>query len=92
MPGVRAHVIVSGRVQGVWYRGTTRDVATKLGLRGWVRNLPDGNVEAVFEGEKEIVDKMVRWCHEGPTHARVDRADVEWEEPTNEFSEFSIRY
>ena len=68
----RAHVFVSGRVQGVFFRAWTSDRARGLGLAGWVRNRFDGRVEAVFEGTPESVDEMVRLCHEGPDHARVD--------------------
>lgn len=71
----RAHVLVSGRVQGVWFRESTRQEATARGVHGWVRNLPDGRVEAVFEGPHEAVDAMVAWCRHGPAPARV--ADVE---------------
>lgn len=88
----RAHVWVSGWVQGVFFRAHTRDTALSLGLRGWVRNLPDGRVEAVFEGEDEALDKMVSWCRKGPAAGRVDDVEVEWEESTGEFEDFSIAY
>ncbi len=88
----RAHVWVSGWVQGVFFRAHTRDTALSLGLRGWVKNLPDGRVEAVFEGEDDALNKMVSWCHKGPAAARVDDVEVEWEEPTGEFEDFSIAY
>ncbi|MFN6517395.1 MAG: acylphosphatase [Nostoc sp. CreGUA01] len=78
---IRAHVFISGRVQGVGYRYATVDTATQLGLTGWVRNLPDNRVEAVFEGAREIVDEMVRWCHSGPPAAVVKEVAVEYEEP-----------
>jgi len=68
---IRRHVIVSGRVQGVWFRESTRREAERLGLAGWVRNLPDGNVEAVFEGPVHAVDEVTAWCHHGPSGARV---------------------
>ncbi|MDY6768652.1 MAG: acylphosphatase [Candidatus Nanohaloarchaea archaeon] len=77
----RAHVHVSGKVQGVFFRATTRDKARELGVNGWVRNLPDGRVEAVFEGEQEKVEKMLQFCHEGPDAARVENVEVEDEEP-----------
>jgi acylphosphatase len=88
----RAHVFVSGKVQGVYYRATTRDEARERGVAGWVKNLDDGRVEAVFEGEKDDVEAMVEWCHEGSSAARVDGVEVEWEEPTGEFDGFEIRY
>jgi acylphosphatase len=77
----RAHVFVSGRVQGVFYRANTRDTARDLGVDGWVRNLDDGRVEAIFEGPQEYVEEMVDWCHDGSPSARVEDVDVEYEEP-----------
>jgi len=87
---VRAHVFVSGRVQGVYYRANTRDTARDRGVDGWVRNLDDGRVEAVFEGDRETVESMVAWCHEGSPRARVDDVEVEYEQPTGE-NGFRIR-
>ncbi|MBD6618482.1 acylphosphatase [Komarekiella sp. 'clone 1'] len=78
---IRAHVFISGRVQGVGYRYATVDTASQLGLTGWVRNLPDDRVEAVFEGTREVVEEMVRWCHSGPPAAVVKEVVVEYEEP-----------
>jgi acylphosphatase len=71
----RAHVFVSGRVQGVWFRESTRRRADELGVRGWVRNLPDGRVEALFEGDPSAVRLAVEYVREGPAHARVDQVD-----------------
>ena len=68
----RAHVYISGRVQGVFFRQSALEQARRLGLGGWVRNRLDGRVEAVFEGEPAALDAMVKWCHEGPPHAYVD--------------------
>jgi len=67
----RRHVIVSGRVQGVWFRDSMRREAERLGLSGWVRNLPDGSVEAAFEGQPDAVENLTEWCHHGPPGARV---------------------
>jgi acylphosphatase len=78
---IRAHVFISGRVQGVGYRYSTMDEADRLGVHGWVRNLPDGRVEAVFEGSKTVVEEMIRWCHKGPSAAVVKDVAVEYEEP-----------
>ncbi len=86
----RAHVRVRGRVQGVFFRSEARDRASSLRVGGWVRNLPDGSVEAVFEGEPARVDSLVAWCRRGPAGARVDDVDVEWTEPLGE-TQFSIR-
>jgi acylphosphatase len=78
---VRAHVFISGRVQGVGYRFSTIEQADNLGVTGWVRNLPDGRVEAVFEGNQAAVEEMIRWCHRGPRSAVVKDVAVEYEEP-----------
>lgn len=77
----RAHVFVSGRVQGVFYRATTRETARERGVDGWVRNLADGRVEAVFEGPEDAVESVVEWCHEGSPAASVENVDVEFEDP-----------
>lgn len=81
----KVHVFVSGKVQGVFFRSSTKDKAEELGLSGWVRNLPDGRVEAVFEGDKEDVDKMVDWCRKGPEYARVTGVEIIVDEYKGEF-------
>ena len=86
----RAEVVVRGAVQGVFFRVETQDRARSLRLAGWVRNTPDGSVEAVFEGDDERVDSMVDWCRRGPRGARVHDVDVTWTEVQNEDG-FSIR-
>jgi acylphosphatase len=88
---IRAHVFVSGRVQGVFYRASTRDAARERDVDGWVRNLDDGRVEAVFEGSEESVEALVEWCHTGSPAATVEDVDVAYEEPTGE-SGFRVRY
>ncbi len=85
----RAHVLVSGRVQGVFFRASTRQRASELGVSGWVANRPDGRVEAVFEGGPAAVRRMVEWMHEGPERATVDGVEVDYEEPRGE-SGFSV--
>jgi acylphosphatase len=80
----RARVVVRGRVQGVFFRVETRDRARSLGLTGWVRNAPDGSVEAVFEGDRERIESMLAWCRRGPSLAQVDDVQAEWEEPVGE--------
>lgn len=87
---VRAHVRVEGRVQGVFFRTETRERARSRGVDGWVRNDSDGTVEAVFEGRRDAVDSLVRWCGEGPRGARVADVRVEWEDPRGEEG-FGIR-
>lgn len=92
MPMLRAHVYVYGRVQGVFFRASTRDEAKAIGIKGWVKNRHNGSVEAVFEGEKDTVDKIVKWCKKGPAGAYVERVDVSWDKYLGEFDEFTIAY
>lgn len=89
---VRAHIHVSGMVQGVFFRSETRSQANKLNVKGWVRNLPDRRVEAVLEGEKEDVEKLIEFCKRGPVGARVTKVEVLWQSYTGEFRDFRIRY
>jgi len=89
---VNVHVIISGRVQGVWFRANTKQMAEQLGLTGWVRNTSDGCVEAVFEGEEHLINKMIEWCNQGSPLSKVKNVDVKNQESTNEFSDFSIRH
>jgi acylphosphatase len=88
----RAHIIVHGIVQGVFFRYRTEQEAVGLKLTGWVKNLPDGTVEIVCEGEKDAVEKLVRWSRTGPSGAFVERTDVSFEEHTGRFSKFEIRH
>ncbi|ADJ15244.1 acylphosphatase [Halalkalicoccus jeotgali] len=81
MSRTRAHLFASGTVQGVYYRASTRDTAREHGVSGWVRNVDDGRVEAVFEGTREDVEAMVGWCHEGSPAAQVEDVEVEYGEP-----------
>jgi acylphosphatase len=86
----RRRVLLAGRVQGVWFRESCREQARAVGVSGWVRNLADGRVEAVLEGPDAAVERVVRWCHDGPARARVDRVDVQVEDPVGE-SGFHVR-
>lgn len=88
----RARVIVSGRVQGVYFRANTKDTANRLKLTGWVRNLHDGRVEAVFEGEADKVAEAVKWCRRGPERSRVDDVEVLWEKASDDYPGFEVRY
>jgi acylphosphatase len=88
----RVHIYVSGQVQGVYYRQHTAAMARELRVEGWVRNLTDGRVEAVFEGEENAVNALVRWCKKGPEYATVTRVEVEVERYTGNFHDFSVRY
>jgi len=89
---VRAHVLIKGIVQGVFFRANTKRKADELGVNGWVKNTSDGNVEAVFEGEKENVEKLIEWARKGPKGARVDTINVEWSNYKGEFENFRIKY
>jgi acylphosphatase len=87
----RVHLVVRGRVQGVYYRASTRDRARRWQLHGWVRNCTDGSVEIVAEGEKETLEQLIAWCHTGPPGAMVTAVDVEWQAATGEFSGFMVK-
>jgi acylphosphatase len=89
---VRAHALISGSVQGVFFRSETSYEAERRGVKGWVRNLPDGKVEAIFEGEEKSVKELVEFCRQGPPGAEVAKVDVTWENYTGEFGSFEIRY
>ena len=86
----RARIVVTGIVQGVAYRQSTVLEAERLGLAGWVRNLPDGRVEALAEGPRERVESLVAWCWRGPPAARVSDVAVRWEEPAGPLAGFSV--
>lgn len=88
---VRAHLFISGRVQGVFYRATCHDEAAARGLCGWVRNLQDGRVEALLQGSEESVRSMIKWCYVGPSHASVSGIDVKYEPAADDLSGFRIR-
>ncbi|NTU42654.1 MAG: acylphosphatase [Nitrospirales bacterium] len=88
----RAHLYISGTVQGVFYRAFTREVARSLGLFGWGKNLFDGRVEAVFEGPKEKIESAITRCYAGPPSSRVTNIEVSWDEPLEHLREFIIRY
>jgi acylphosphatase len=87
----RAHVRISGQVQGVFFRDSTRQKAEELGLAGWVKNTPDGQVEALFEGPSERVREMVNWCEEGPRHASVENVDTNFEGASGDLEGFEVR-
>lgn len=87
---VRKHVLISGRVQGVYFRKYTQEAALAAGVTGWVRNRRDGRVETVFEGEKEAVEKMIRWCWQGSPSSFVEHVEVRDEKYQGEFTDFRI--
>lgn len=87
----RATVVIRGRVQGVGFRYATLTQARALGLTGWVRNQPDGSVQAAFYGARRILEQMVAWCHQGPSMARVDAVEVTWETADTAPADFRIR-
>ena len=88
----RARALISGRVQGVFFRAETQRAARHLGVNGWVRNRPDGTVEAVFEGASQAVDKALEWCWQGSPMAKVSNVEIERETYTGEFEGFSITH
>ena len=88
MPDARAHLYVTGYVQGVFFRQSMARLARDSGATGWVRNLPDGRVEAVIEGHTDAVERIVEWSRSGPPHATVERIELEWEAFLGEFSDF----
>jgi acylphosphatase len=88
MEKARAHLIISGRVQGVCFRMLAEETAKKIGITGWVRNTDRGTVEVIAEGDKDLVEKMVAWCHKGPPAARVDKVELEWEPFHGDMTDF----
>jgi acylphosphatase len=90
MSNVRVHLKIEGRVQGVWFRESTRKKAQSLGVLGWVRNRSDGTVEAMAEGEEDKVKALVSWCHQGPPSAQVTRVSKAWDEWQDEFNSFDV--
>ncbi len=87
----RLYLKIYGKVQGVYFRSFTQDKAHQLGLSGWVKNMPDGTVETVAEGEEENLNEYMQWCKKGPPAARVEEIREKWEEPTGEFKGFRIK-
>lgn len=88
----RVHIIVHGRVQGVFYRARTKEKAIELDLTGWVRNMADGTVEIIAEGDKEVLERLVDWSKQGPRHAHVAKIEVKWQPFLDEFSDFTVRF
>jgi acylphosphatase len=87
---IRAHLIISGKVQGVYFRKHTCDISIQNNVFGWVKNLPNGNVECILEGLKSNVDKVIRWCHQGPPNSRVDKVQINYEIFMGSFTDFKI--
>lgn len=87
---IRVHLVISGKVQGVYFRKHTQDVSLQNYVYGWVKNLSDGDVECVLEGLKSNVDKVIRWCHQGPPNSRVDNVEIKYETFTGKFTDFKI--
>lgn len=88
----RIHLLISGRVQGVFFRANTKQKAQKLGLMGWVKNTPDGKVEAVAEGDQEAIQRLIEWAKQGPAVAEVEQVDIDWKDYKGKFDSFEIRY
>lgn len=87
----RVRLAIDGWVQGVFFRASAFEQATRLGVKGWVRNCPDGSVEVVAEGERKKIEELVSWCHHGPPGAHVHHVGLKWEDFQNEFADFRIR-
>lgn len=87
----RVHLVITGRVQGVWYRASARNEGERLGLTGFVTNRDDGGVEVIAEGPRETLEAFVAWCRRGPPAARVDDVRAEWSDGTGEFAAFAVR-
>ena len=87
---IKVHIFLYGRVQGVAFRYYTKVMADKLGVKGWIRNLPDGKVEAIIEGDRDKVTRMIEWCKKGPSMAFVEDINIDWLPYTGEFKRFSI--
>lgn len=92
MSKVRVELSIQGRVQGVFYRQSTKETAVRLGLSGWTKNCSDGSVLAVFEGERAAVDAAIEWCRQGPPAAMVTDIEVKWLDFMGKFEDFGIRY
>ena len=88
----RAHVWISGNVQGVFFRSSLRSQVLLKQAKGWVKNLNDGRVEAVFEGRKETIEELIAYCRKGPPGSVIDDIEVKWEKPTSRFDSFDIKY
>lgn len=91
MSDSRLHALVSGLVQGVWFRQSTAEEAHRLGVKGWVRNLPNGRVEILAEGARDALEALAIWARTGPPLAGVDEVETHWEEPTGDFRDFKVR-
>jgi acylphosphatase len=89
---IRAHIFAFGRVQGVFFRDHTQKWASSLSLTGWVRNLRDGRVEVLAEGDKEKIEELINRLKQGPPLAQVEKIDVEWEDYMGEFSDFRVTH
>jgi len=85
-------VKISGQVQGVFFRANTQKIAQSLGLKGFVKNEPDGGILIIAEGEQEKLEELVKWCHQGPSRAMVEKIDISWQEPKQKFKNFEIKY
>ena len=90
LSNIRAHLIIVGKVQGVYFRKYTQEISIKNKVSGWVRNLKNGDVECILEGLSSNVEKVIEWCHTGPKNSRVDKIDIHYETYTGEFQDFKI--
>ena len=88
----RIHLIISGDVHGVLFRSNSEEIAKKLGIKGWVKNTSSGEVEIVAEGEEDSLEKLISWCKQGPSYAKVENVEINWEDAAGEFTTFYTRY
>ena len=88
----RANILIDGIVQGVFFRSNAKEMANSLSITGWIKNLEGGNVQAVVEGSKDLIDQFIEWCNKGTSMAKVTKVTVEWQDATDEFSSFEINY
>lgn len=88
----QAHLLISGKVQGVWFRASTKQQAEQLHINGWVRNTNDGKVEALIQGDENQLQQLIQWCHQGPASAQVDEVQVDYEEPQETFDSFMVKH
>ena len=89
---IKVYVLIYGKVQGVWFRVNTKNIADNLGLTGWVRNTADGKVEAVFEGDEKKIFSMIEWCSKGPSNSKVNKIEIFRKKYSKEFDNFTILY
>ncbi len=92
MANIRVYLLISGKVQGVYFRQNLKQISKRYNINGWVKNLENGKVEAILEGDEKHIKEVIEWCHVGPSGARVDNVEIKFEEYKGEFNSFTIKY